>query len=110
MPSSEHGRHCGWDLGNCPDRAEHRQLLSGETPSPHYPRKIANDLIVKRQKSGAPGGFSYAADFTDGYHTTILAGPYRDTEIEALHALGISMSLQAEKLRVRSVELQEMEK
>lgn len=105
---NRHGRQCGPHLENCPDKIEHVARLA-DPVSPFYPKKIANDLIVKRMPSGAPGGFSYAADFTDGYHTVIVSGPYRDTEIEALHALGISMSLHAEKLRTRSIDLQSME-
>lgn len=80
---------------------------SDDAFSPHYPKRIAPDLVLKRVVSGSPGGFSYAADLTDGYHTVMISGAYRDTEQEAIRALGVSVSQKAELLRVRAVELME---
>jgi hypothetical protein len=101
-----HGRQCGFDLSNCPDKEAHKAYTDFkpvEPTSPHYPKR-QGDVIIKRhetmliQGDKNVKGFKYSAELTDGYHDTIVRGPTSLTEGEALRQLGVEVEIKAEIL------------
>lgn len=82
-----------------------------DKPSPHYPKRMGDVIVKKHFTWYVDAGKSvrverFSADMTDGYHTTIVSGEIRDTEGEALRALGVAVSLKAELLRRKAEALQ----
>ena len=49
-----HGRQCGWNGANCPDREEHTRLYGGPVPTPKPTVSSPGEIAARRTAALAP--------------------------------------------------------